>query len=321
MGMKIALDTCPIWGTGYEATVKNNHPAWLSVSDSDRAGGAYEITEEAQVAIQALGNPEKARLTTWLIDQRTHGDNMPMVTTQVVWYAQNKRRLPVHERADRLLRFIAGLAETVGDRVSVDEDSLAAYAWSESTNWTEVIYYLDYLEGIGGIQGIRTASGSFHGTVTVAGYNHIADQETSIDSSQAFVAMWFDDSMAACYENGIEPGIRDAGYEPLRIDRKEHVNKIDDEIIAEIRRSRFLVADFTQGPDGARGGVYYEAGFAHGLDLPVIFTCRQDSLDKLHFDTSHYNHIVWDNHAELRTTLTNRILAVIGEGPEAHRNP
>ena len=66
-------------------------------------------------------------------------------------------------------------------------------------------------------------------------------------------------------------GIEDAGYEAVRIDEKEHTNKIDDEIIAEIRRSRFVVADFTQGKDGARGGVYYEAGFAHGLGIEVIF--------------------------------------------------
>ncbi len=106
----------------------------------------------------------------------------------------------------------------------------------------------------------------------------------------------------------------------MRIDQKEHINKIDDEIIAGIKQSRFLVADFTHGEDGARGGVYYEAGFAHGLGLPVIFTCQKDSVDKLHFDTNHYNHIVWTTPEELREKLKNRILAVIGEGPEAHRN-
>lgn len=37
---------------------------------------------------------------------------------------------------------------------------------------------------------------------------------------------------------------------------KEHANKIDDEIIAEIRRSAFLVADFT----GQRQNVYFETG-------------------------------------------------------------
>ena len=58
--------------------------------------------------------------------------------------------------------------------------------------------------------------------------------------------MWFDLSMDEAYQNGIQPAIEDAGYEAVRIDRKDHNNKIDDEIIAEIRRSRFLVADFTQ---------------------------------------------------------------------------
>ena len=317
------MEPCPIWGGNYPAEL-NYFPetSMYRVKNSPRAGGSYEVGDilvEAQV--KHMSDAQKARLTTWLIDQRAQGNEMPRVTEESVAYAKFKRPLPVHQRAERLLRFIAGLAGSIGERVSVDKSSLGTYAWSESTVWTEVDYCLDYLEENRWIDGSRVFGGKFHGTVTVAGYNHIAEQETNIDSSQAFVAMWFDDSMAECYENGIEPGIRDAGYKPIRIDRKEHINKIDDEIIAEIRRSRFVVADFTQGPDGARGGVYYEAGFAHGLKLPVIFTCRQDSVGQLHFDTSHYNHLIWADYSELRAKLRNRILAVIGEGPEAHGNP
>ena len=33
-----------------------------------------------------------------------------------------------------------------------------------------------------------------------------------------------------------------------------------------------MVCDLT----GYRGGVYFEAGFASGLGLPVIYTCRKD---------------------------------------------
>ena len=75
--------------------------------------------------------------------------------------------------------------------------------------------------------------------MTVEGYIHLEGLVTETDLSQAFVAMWFDESMDGVYENGIAPAVRRAGYDPLRIDQKEHVNKIDDEIIAEIRRSRF----------------------------------------------------------------------------------
>ena len=140
-------------------------------------------------------------------------------------------------------------------------------------------------------------------------------QETYVASSRAFVAMWFDDSMSEAWDHGIAPAVRDIGYEPLRIDRKEHVNKIDDEIVAEIRRARFVVADFTHGDSGARGGVYYEAGFAHGLNIPVIFTCRKDRLEEVHFDTRQYNHIVWETPDELRDQLAKRIAAVLGDGP------
>ena len=86
---------------------------------------------------------------------------------------------------------------------------------------------------------------------------------------------------------------------------KEDTRKIDDEIIAEIRRSAFLIADFT----GHRGGVYFEAGYAMGHGLPVIWTCRKDEMDKLHFDIRQYNCIDWAKPAELADRLQRRIEA------------
>ena len=58
-------------------------------------------------------------------------------------------------------------------------------------------------------------------TLTVAGYERLADLDaTNTDSSKAFVAMWFDDSMADAWEGGFKLAIREAGYEPVRIDHK-----------------------------------------------------------------------------------------------------
>jgi nucleoside 2-deoxyribosyltransferase len=137
-------------------------------------------------------------------------------------------------------------------------------------------------------------------------YSELKRQGAAI--SQAFVAMWFDDTTEDAWTNGLQKGIADAGYEPLRINMKEHVNKICDEIIAEIRRSRFVVADYT----GHRGGVYYEAGFASGLGLTVIPTCRRDEVSKLHFDVRQYYCIDWETPRELARRLQARIEAVMG---------
>jgi nucleoside 2-deoxyribosyltransferase len=141
-------------------------------------------------------------------------------------------------------------------------------------------------------------------------YQKISSQRAS--TSQAFVAMSFSDEMREAFDKGIEPAVRNAGYEPLRIDRKETDARIDDEIVAEIRRSAFVVADFT----GHRAGVYYEAGFAHGLNKRTIFTCQNSELTDLHFDVRQYNTIDWTDAKNLQFRLQNRILALLGAGPQ-----
>jgi hypothetical protein len=131
-------------------------------------------------------------------------------------------------------------------------------------------------------------------------------------SPQGFVAMWFDDSMSDAWLSGFEPGIRAAGYRPRRIDTKEYIGGVSDEIMAEVRRSRFVVADYT----GQRNGVYFEAGFAAGLGLTIIPTCRKNEIEKLHFDIKHLNTLDWNTPAELSDKLSKRIRAVIGDGPD-----
>lgn len=312
------VDECQIW-KGYEGA-GNNCRIETVMEHSPRAGGEYVITREAKHMINdGLGDSHKARLTTILVDQRMQGVIWPTVTPELIEQAKNNAPLPVYERADRLLRFIASQIKMVGKRLSLSEQSYGAYAHSESIDWLEIDYLIKYLTENGWVRGTGYMGG--HSIeVTVAGYNRIAEQAVNVNSAQAFVAMWFDKSMDDAFAKGIKPAIADAGYRPSRIDAIEHIGKIDDAIIAEIRRSKFIVADFTQGPDGARGGVYYEAGFARGLGLPVIFTCRNDSMENVHFDTNHYNHIVWDGPDDLREKLKNRILAVLGEGPRIQRN-
>ena len=59
------------------------------------------------------------------------------------------------------------------------------------------------------------------------------------------------------------------------------------------------MGDFT----GQRGGVYFEAGFAMGLGLPVIWLVRKDEVEKLHFDTRQYAHIAYESAEDLKQKL------------------
>lgn len=174
----------------------------------------------------------------------------------------------------------------------------------------EILAILQYLNRQGLIT-VQVNSSHTRIDLPVEGLIDFEEQNQRVDSSMCFVAMWFDPSMTEVYESGIEPAVEAAGFVPYRVDRHQHNNRIDDEILAGIRRCRFMIADFTQGDDGPRGGVYYEAGFASGLGKQVIHTVRRDQFDKIHFDTNHVNHILWSTPSDLNVSLANRIGATI----------
>lgn len=303
-----------------------------TVTSSARVGAPFRISGTAASMLISRDDQCRAYLTTWIIDQYRLSHSPPTVDSLAVRRAAEGKPLPVSERADRLLALLARMSQNVGNVVRYSfayphddlyEMFLQMLAWSESVVWEEVAFLLEYLTARGWIS---YQAGPGRIVVAVAGYARLADLErTIVNSAQGFVAMWFGEEMKPAYTDGIKPGIELAGYLPFRIDGKEHNNMIDDEIVAEIRRSRFVVADFTHGETGMRGGVYYEAGLAHGLNLPVFWSCRKDVFDDkdkgIHFDLRQYNFIVWETPAELRDRLSQRISAVLGDGPQVTSSP
>ena len=319
---------CPIWGPGEGRTSPQGY--LIYVEEAHRAGGRYIIDRDARDRLlddrKVKNDPKvKARLTTMLVDEREQGVPWPRVTIERIEEAKRSAPLSVPKRAERLLRYLVKCSEgfmgyEIHIRVVSSPACKEAMAWSESTGRSEITFLSEYLSKNGWVEIVEIPNtlASAAAIVTVDGYARIDSLKTgSVDSSQAFVAMWFDDKMDDAYEKGIKPAIEQSGYTPMRIDRKPDVDKLDDDIIAEIRRSRFLVSDMTHGDDGARGSVYFEAGFAMGLRIPIIYTCRSDLMDEVHFDTRQYAYIVWKKgeEAELQRPLLQRIRARIGEGP------
>jgi nucleoside 2-deoxyribosyltransferase len=169
--------------------------------------------------------------------------------------------------------------------------------------------------------------------ITPAGWEYIQQlRARNPKSKKAFVAMWFDDQMKDICENFISKAAYEAGgFTAEAVYQDEHNNDINDQIIANINQSRFMIADFT----GNRAGVYYEAGYARGLNIPVIYTCREDwfntyvnqtvdviendtntkkeimMMSRIHFDIDHRNFIIWENGEDLKEKLINRINATI----------
>jgi|SRR5580700_1884402 hypothetical protein len=236
----------------------------------------------------------------------------PFVTTDNV--DELLRGMPqwrtVPEKMNGLLTILVNLKQPPG--TPIDFDPRRDYPFVFAANEREADFLLGQLTKRGFIES-EIGTGNYF--VTAGGYERIEElKATSYESSRnAFVAMWFDKSRESIYSEAIEPAIREAGYHAVRIDKTEHVKRIDDEIIAQLRQSRFLVADFT----GQRAGVYYEAGFMHGLGRNVFWMIEKGELDKVHFDLRQYNFVDYDSPSEAKSRLYYRIMAVEGKGPKS----
>lgn len=190
--------------------------------------------------------------------------------------------------------------------MGIKYDPVTYYSLFLGLHAKEAVFIAEHLRDSGYIKILNT-----HIVFTPKGISYVLELVNSrygIANKQVFVAMSFANSMDDAYHNGIFKALKeDCGFEPFRVDMHEHNGKIDDLIISEIRKSKFVVADLTLH----RAGVYFEAGLMMGMNRPVIFTVREDDADNTHFDTRQYNQIRWGSPEDLRIQLKRRIQATI----------
>jgi hypothetical protein len=304
--MTAGMETCPL--CGFNAQVESTHQDARSIEC--RRCGKFLITEGLLLALDISNLKEADRPLFSYLSAYTRQAYEREALAQLDldnWRdaARAHQTTPVSQKAEKLLRLVADRSAHPGEQVEVDLN--LDYPLVDASSHEEMRYLLDYLVE-------RQYLSSFGETggpscwVTVPGWEHLEPPAGGGGiPGRCFVAMSFHSSLNDAYDLGISAAIKDCGFDPIRIDRVHHNEKICDKILAEIRLAQFIVADFTHH----RGGVYFEAGFAMGLGRPVIWTCQEDDLLNTHFDTRQYCHIVWSTPQDLRTKLADRIRATI----------
>jgi hypothetical protein len=139
-------------------------------------------------------------------------------------------------------------------------------------------------------------------SLTFLGWQKYSELQRSIkDSRKAFVAMEFPDPnkkeknyffQDILLEKYLVPAAKQAGYEignPLAKDPK--AGNLHARLEVEIRASRFIIAELSHHNNGA----YWEAGFARGLGIPVIYMFnRKIGGGKPHFDVGSDLIVFWE---------------------------
>lgn len=297
------MEPCPICNEPMEYTQIGNRDAYRVSCD---ICGKYNLTRTVLTNLRSskFSFLQRANIYGWL----RMNPNFEISTSNI-------KRLAIlptpsfHDKADRLLMYFDAQTSYAGKKINKTRSWLGFSASQNNDELEEILLYLVIENRIS----LHRITPNVLAKIEPQGWAHLETiKKINSESNQGFVAMWFSKDMQIIYDDVISIAILEAGYSPHRVDQREHNDKIDDEIIAQIRKSRFVLADFT----GHRGGVYYEAGFAKGLNIEVIWTCREDDIDNLHFDIRQYNCILWSNDKlnDFKIKIRNRIEAVIGAG-------
>ena len=152
------------------------------------------------------------------------------------------------------------IAATIGLPLSPSGDS-QGWGWLHSQLETKGLYRI--MDRGGGKNGLQ---------LTMPGWEkYDALKKSNVVSRTAFMAMKFGEPMlekvvADCFR----PAVARAGFELRLLTDHQPAGLIDNQLKAAILSARFLIADLSHGSHGA----YWEAGFADGLGLPVIYTCE-----------------------------------------------
>ncbi len=329
-------DNCPICGspTDYVDPVQNKDEYDVNCFRC----GNYRIDGlfKAQLALGSLvkNRTKLANISGWI---RSHQNEL--ITGDRLKQLSKLKTLTVSEKSDRLLKYAAsrhpiagekfdlnvgqlsGILESIENGKKLSENliepakivlPLLSVSWSQSSIELGFLLYR-YLR-----DDKKYLIFDKQTSITPAGWSHLESMnQLNPDSQIAFIAMKFEDDLLDYCDKYFYPGLYAAGYKPERINEYQHNTLVDDEIASLIRQSKFIVADFT----GNSNGVYYEVGFARGLNIPIICLCRKNFFEnnnnKVHFDLNHYQFILWEKNKGIEVTraLQLRIESTIGKGP------
>lgn len=183
---------CPIWGTH---AVEEARGADSQTLRSDRAGGRYQIGGTAASMVSSLTDAEKAKLTTWLVDQHLGGVETPVINSDHVRDAKTRRPLRHAERKRRFFELLTRMDWGVADNLKVggtSDDKMFVHrnrvaAWTELDESKEVGPFINLLaaENL-----LVSGNGGFNYSLTPKGFEELERVQSGDRNSRlAFVAM------------------------------------------------------------------------------------------------------------------------------------
>ncbi|GIP38656.1 hypothetical protein J31TS4_19360 [Paenibacillus sp. J31TS4] len=208
----------------------------------------------------------------------------------------------VEAKMDKLLSFLHRNAQGPGDEVQLDPMH-ASFNLTYSPNLQEFIYILEQLKTEKLINRVGATL-----SLTEQGWEaaeRLYEQEQR-PGKLCYISMTEDSELLGPMKESVFPRLRDKGYEPLAPDQPAGEPGAARDMRREIGEADLLIADVTV----PKPHLYFEAGYAEGLGIEVIYTVRQDAVWEQTFGIMQTEPLVWETADELADKLVVKLASL-----------
>ena len=280
--------------------------------------GKYRITDSAFEEMKGRRNfhSEYLPLLSHTVRRGERHDNPALINVALLErvFGGDLELPDAFEQIENMIIWLAENLRHPGDQVHLSHQTFQAIVGAADATGFEWVLRSAYENGwVAGLEssGLGETFSLLNASLTLSGWQWYRDIGRHKRSRMAFMAMKYGDPVLEPIVNDhFAPAVELAGFKLRRLDDDPEAGLIDNRLRVEIRRSRLLIADLTHDNRGA----YWEAGFAEGLDLPVIYTCEAMKLNEgVHFDTRNCLIVPWNAKKpelaadELKATIRNTL--------------
>ncbi len=287
--------------------LSSEEPLDASVYGPDQFGHMVKCPDCGNFAIEATAfadlertpdAPHRRLVLAYALLRIPKGQRRPYLDSRTIAAILAATRLPRQQEVpDAFVEYLGRIYPIPGQTALMNARRLRSAVGASTVEAAMWAFSAAYTEGFLDLGSVMAADGmGGRATLSVKGWRRFDElQHQRSESKQAFWASKYGvPELDKLVDDFLRPAVKATGFDLVRLDDLPRAGLIDDRLRVEIRRSRFLIADLTH----ANNGAYWEAGFAEGLGLPVIYTCRKAEWDspetKPHFDTNHFTTVIWD---------------------------
>lgn len=259
--------------------------------------GPYWLTGTAAVVLpeNIEAAPERRFLLAHFVRQRSRAGERTKVDSHLVQHAfATSTAFPsAFEQLENLLIWLAQNTRP-GQLITIEFRTFQAIVGSPDELALRWVALSAHQRGF--VHGYETSSSDGFrfeaATLTLEGWTWFDDIGRHKRSRIAFMAMQFNDpTLDKIVNDHFRRAVERTGFTLRRLDDQPRAGIIDNILRVEIRRARVMICDLTHRNPGA----YWEAGFAEGIGIPVVYTCEHGAMSAktLHFDTRNCTVVPW----------------------------